>query len=94
MLTLCQTVFMAHEMASSNLRVALAEQIRLFRSKRGLSQEELAFRAGLHRTYISLVERAKRSPTIDSLTRISAALHVRTSDLLANAEKCANRQGR
>jgi transcriptional regulator with XRE-family HTH domain len=85
---------MIRKIPSSNLRVALAEQIRLFRSKRGLSQEELAFRAGLHRTYISLVERGKKSPTIDCLTRISAALHVRTSDLLANAEKCANGQGR
>jgi transcriptional regulator with XRE-family HTH domain len=85
---------MTREMPSSTLRAALAEQIRLFRSKRGLSQEELAFRAGLHRTYISLVERAKKSPTIDSLTRISAALNVRTSDLLAKAEKCANGKGR
>ena len=85
---------MAREMLSSNLRAALAEQIRLVRSKRGLSQEELAFRAGLHRTYISLVERSKKSPTVDCLTRISAALDVRTSDLLANAEKCAKGQGR
>jgi len=76
-----------------NLRVALAEQIRIFRFKRGLSQEELAFRAGLHRTYISLVERAKKSPTIDCLTRISAALDVRASDLLANVEKCSSSSG-
>jgi XRE family transcriptional regulator, regulator of sulfur utilization len=85
---------MPREMPSSNLRAALAEQIRLFRSKRGLSQEELAFRAGLHRTYISLVERAKKSPTIDRLTRISAALDVKTSDLLAKAEKCTKGQAR
>ncbi len=85
---------MIRETSSSNLRAALAEQIRLLRSKRGLSQEELAFRAGLHRTYISLVERAKKSPTIDSLTRISAAMDVRTSELLASAEKYAIRQGR
>jgi XRE family transcriptional regulator, regulator of sulfur utilization len=94
MLALCHSIFMAREMPSSNLRLALAEQIRLFRSKRGLSQEELAFRAGLHRTYISMVERAKKSPTIDCLTRISAALDVKTSDLLAKAEKCAKGQAR
>lgn len=81
-------------MSSSNLRLALAEQIRLFRSERGLSQEELAFRAGLHRTYISMVERAKKSPTIDSLIRISTALDVRASVLLANAEKTAKGQRR
>ncbi len=81
---------MIRQIPPINLRAALAEQIRFFRSKRGLSQEELAVRAGLHRTYISLVERTKRSPTIDSLTRICAALDVRISDLLAKAEKCAN----
>jgi transcriptional regulator with XRE-family HTH domain len=85
---------MPREMSPSNLRAALAGQIRLFRSKKGLSQEELAFRAGLHRTYISLVERAKKSPTIDCLIRISAALDVKVSDLLAKAEKCTNGQGR
>ncbi len=79
---------MPREINLGGLRVALAEQIRLFRTKKGLSQEELAFRAGLHRTYISLVERAKKSPTIDCLTRISAALDMKTSDLLANAERC------
>ena len=85
---------MADERRSSKLRAALAEQIRSFRSKKGLSQEELAFRAGLHRTYISLVERAKKSPTIDCLIRISAALDVRASELLAKAEKYAKGQGR
>ena len=85
---------MVSEMRSSKLRAALAEQIRTFRSKKGLSQEELAFLAGLHRTYISLVERAKRSPTIDCLTRISAALNVRPSELLAKAEKYSKRLGR
>jgi transcriptional regulator with XRE-family HTH domain len=85
---------MPRDMAPSNFRAALAEQIRLVRSKKGLSQEELAFRAGLHRTYISLVERGKKSPTIDCLIRISAALDVKVSDLLAKAEKYINGQGR
>jgi XRE family transcriptional regulator, regulator of sulfur utilization len=85
---------MTREMPSSNLRAALAEQIRLFRSKKGLSQEELAFRAGLHRTYISLIERGKKSPTIDCLVRVSGALDVRISDLLANAERYAKGQRR
>ncbi len=80
---------MIREMLPDYLRAALADQIRFFRFKRGLSQEELAFRAGLHRTYISLVERGKKSPTIDCLTRISAALDVRASVLLAHAEKSA-----
>ena len=85
---------MSREAPSNNLRSALAEQIRLCRTRRGLSQEDLAFHAGLHRTYISLIERARKSPTIDCLIRIAAALDMRASDLLANAEKCAKAQGR
>jgi transcriptional regulator with XRE-family HTH domain len=56
-----------------------------------LSQEELAWRSGLHRTYISMVERARRSLTIDSLERIAAALGTSASTLLARAEKSRQR---
>jgi ribosome-binding protein aMBF1 (putative translation factor) len=75
------------------LRAALAEQIRCLRQKRGLSQEELAWRSGLHRTYISMIERAQRSVTIDSLEGIAVALGLSASALLARAERFRQRSG-
>jgi len=75
------------------LRTALAEQIRLVRKKCGFSQEELAWRSGLHRTYISMVERAQRSVTIDSLERIATALGLSASALLARAERSRQQIG-
>ena len=74
------------------LRAALAEQIRLSRKKCALTQEDLAWRSGLHRTYVSMIERAQRSPTIDSLEKIASALGMSASALLARAEKRGTRK--
>lgn len=79
---------MSRVSGSSTLRDALANQIRREREKQELSQEELAWRSDLHRTYISLVERSKRSLTVDSLERISTALGMSASVLLQHAESC------
>lgn len=53
----------------------------------GFSQEELAARSELHRTYISFLERGMKSPTVDVLTRLGTALSVQASQLLAEAEE-------
>ncbi len=66
----------------SNIRERLAKNIRLQRNKLGLSQEVLAERCGLHRTYIGSVERAERNVTIESLDKIAKALKVSVRDLL------------
>ncbi|MDY2865495.1 MAG: helix-turn-helix transcriptional regulator [Sodaliphilus sp.] len=50
-----------------------------------ISQEELAFRAGLHRTYIGMVERAERSISLQNAKKIADALNVKL-DLLLNGE--------
>lgn len=59
-----------------DLRRRLAANIIRLRKERGWSQEELADRAGLHRTYISGVERGVRNPTITVVARIAEALGV------------------
>ena len=67
----------AHE-----LRRTLAQNLRSGRRARGWSQEELAARCGLHRTYIGSVERCERNVTLETLVRLAAVLEVGVVDLL------------
>ncbi len=48
--------------------------LRQIRKDKGLSQEELAFKTNLHRTYISLLERDQKSPSLRTVTTIAAAM--------------------
>ncbi|WP_412032960.1 helix-turn-helix domain-containing protein [Nitratireductor aquimarinus] len=57
---------------------------RNLREQLGISQEELGFRSGLDRTYVSGVERGVRKPTVVVLARLAAALDVQPSRLLAS----------
>ena len=57
------------------------EKVRLERENRNLSQEELAARAGLHRTYIGMVERAEKNITLKNIAKISDALGLPISEL-------------
>lgn len=65
----------------------LAKRIKERRKALGLSQEELAFRANLDRTYISGIERGTRNPTITSLISIIEALDLPVSVLFKDIEK-------
>lgn len=60
----------------------LARNARRIRRELGLSQEEVAFRAGLKRSYLSDLERGTRNPTVRALGRIADALGVHPSQLL------------
>lgn len=51
-----------------------------------ISQEELAFRAGVHRTYIGMVERAERSISLQNAKKIADALNVKLDTLLNDGE--------
>ena len=62
----------------------LGKNVRAIRTEIGLSQEELAFRAGLKRSYLSDLERGTRNPTVRALGRIADALGVAPSRLLQN----------
>lgn len=50
------------------------DKVREERNKKGLSQEELADLAGVHRTYIGMIERAEKNITIENVEKISNAL--------------------
>jgi transcriptional regulator with XRE-family HTH domain len=61
--------------------------VRRLREKVGISQEELAERAGMHRTYIGGIERGERNPTLVSIHKLAKALGVSPKQLLNNAIK-------
>lgn len=61
--------------------------IRKRREAKGLSQEGLAHEAGIHRTYISSVERGVRNPTVTVLHKIALALGVTVSELVDGLKK-------
>jgi transcriptional regulator with XRE-family HTH domain len=64
----------------------LGEEIRKARLRTGFSQESLAEKSGLHRTYISLLERNKKSPTLETLFHICQALGVSAANLIKKVE--------
>jgi transcriptional regulator with XRE-family HTH domain len=59
-----------------------AANLRRLRKAAGLSQEELAFRADIHRTQISFIEGGKRLPRLDTLVKLAGALGVTANDLV------------
>ena len=61
----------------------LAQNMRSARKMRGWSQEDLAHESGIHRTYISDLERAARNPTISIVERIAVAFGLSAADLIA-----------
>lgn len=75
------------EKSDSPLRQALARNLRDLRGERGLSQEELADRAGLHRTFVGAVERCERNISLDNIGKLADALGVSASVLLGEVPK-------
>jgi transcriptional regulator with XRE-family HTH domain len=66
---------------------ALGAALRSRRQRQKLSQEELAARSEMHRTYYAAVERGEKNASYANLLRIAQALEVRLSTLIANAER-------
>lgn len=69
-----------------DIREVLARNLRLYRQARGLSQEELAHKADIDRTYISALERCVYGATIDVLDKLAVALDAEAADLLRRAK--------
>jgi transcriptional regulator with XRE-family HTH domain len=66
----------------SDARKVFAVRLRQIRQLKGLSQEELADRAGLHRTYVGSVERGERNISIDNIECLAKALEIDIIELL------------
>ncbi|HEX9825061.1 MAG TPA: helix-turn-helix transcriptional regulator [Flavobacteriaceae bacterium] len=70
-----------------NILKVFGEKVRLLRVSQSLSQEELAFRAGLHRTYIGMIERAEKNITLINIEKLAKALNVSIVELVGNGKK-------
>jgi transcriptional regulator with XRE-family HTH domain len=68
--------------------------LRRYRSDRNISQEELAYRAGIDRTFVSRLERGIRQPTVTTLIGLGQALGVSAAELVREMEKEYLRQNR
>lgn len=69
-------------MGRLSLRGVLARNLRRLRRARGLSQEQLAGRAGLNRNYVGMIEREENAATVDVLERLAGVLGVRAPELI------------
>ena len=70
----------------SQAHVAFGRAVREARSANGISQEELAARSGMHRTYVGGVERGERNLSYANLLKLAAALGMELSELQRRAE--------
>jgi len=60
--------------------IKFGKKVRRERSNLGISQEELASRAGVHRTYIGMIERAEKNITLENIDKVAKALNLKLAD--------------
>lgn len=68
------------------IKELFAINIKHYRAKKKMSQEELAYKSELHRTYISAVERQRRSISLNNIEKIAKALEVEVYELFTTKE--------
>jgi transcriptional regulator with XRE-family HTH domain len=73
-------------MGTQDLKL-FAKRLHELRVKKGISQERLAELAGMHRNYVSRLERAGQSPTLDRIFELSRALGVRPAEFFERSKK-------
>lgn len=66
----------------SDILIKFGNCVRHFRKLQNLSQEELSYKANLHRTYIGMIERGEKNITLINIEKISQALNININDLL------------
>lgn len=69
-------------MESRDVLIKFGQRVRQLRKEKNLSQEELSFKADLHRTYIGMIERAEKNITLVNIEKISNALGTSIDNLL------------
>lgn len=66
----------------TDINITFGLTVAKIRKSKNLSQEELAYKCGIHRTYVGLLERGEKSPTLNTIERIAEGLEVSIKDLL------------
>ena len=74
----------------AEILVKFGKKVRERRLKLGLSQEELAARAEVHRTYIGMIERAEKNITLVNIEKIASALNIKIKDLFNELQESIN----
>ena len=73
--------------APATPEAVFGRQVSRLRGRLGISQEELGFRAGVHRTYISQIERGIKSPTLSVILKLTRALGFPAAKLISAVER-------
>lgn len=68
--------------SKQKILIKFGERVREVRKEKGLSQEELAHKADLHRTYIGMIERAEKNITLINIEKIASALEIEIANLI------------
>jgi len=69
-------------MGKKKILIEFGNKVRELRKDFGISQEELSYKADLHRTYIGMIERAEKNITLINIEKIAKALEIEVSELL------------
>jgi len=69
-------------MSSKNILEVFGENVQKYRKGRQISQEKLAEIAGVHRTYVGMIERAEKNITLRNMEKIAKALNIHITELL------------
>lgn len=67
---------------TSDINQIFGYRVTEIRKRLGISQEELAFRCGVHRTYIGAIERGEKSPTLNTIEKLAKGLGIQIYDFL------------
>ena len=68
--------------SKQSILIKFGERVREIRKEKGLSQEELAHKADLHRTYIGMIERAEKNITLLNIEKIANALEIGINEIM------------
>ena len=70
-----------------SIETSFGRVLKRLRQNHGLSQEELGFRSGYHRTYISLLERGLKSPSLNTIFDLAKTLEISPSEMISEVEQ-------
>jgi len=76
-----------YSMENKEILIKFGLRVRELRKEKNLSQEELSFKANLHRTYIGMIERAEKNITLVNIAKIANALDVEIKELFYEAKR-------